>query len=57
MKNRKVVKTHQNVLVFYKGNTNNIKKIFNTIEYNEDDLITFKTNDEREMQADNVSVL
>ena len=57
MKNRKVVKTHQNVLVFYKGNTNNIKKIFNTIEYIEDDLITFKTNDEREMQADNVSVL
>ena len=43
--------------MFYKGNTNNIKKIFNTIEYNEDDLITFKTNDEREMQADNVSVL
>ena len=45
MKNRKVVKTHQNVLVFYKGNTNNIKNIFNPIEYNEDDLIIFQTND------------
>jgi len=28
MRNRKVVKTHQNVLVFYKGDTKKIKKIF-----------------------------
>ncbi len=38
MKSRKVVKTHQNVLVFYKGNTKNIPDNFNVIEYKEDDL-------------------
>jgi len=31
-RNRKIVKIHQNVLVFYKGNLNNIKDNFNDIE-------------------------
>ena len=36
MRNRKVVKTHENVLVFYKGNPNNIQKNFPIIEVRED---------------------
>lgn len=36
MKNRKVVKTHENILVFYKGNPNNIQKNFPIIEVRED---------------------
>ena len=36
MKNRKVVKTHENVLVFYKGNPNNIQRNFPIIEVRED---------------------
>lgn len=35
MANRKVVKVHQNVLVFYKGNPNNIKSNFPKIETEE----------------------
>ena len=35
MKNRKVVKTHESVLVFYKGNPNNIHKNFPIIEVKE----------------------
>ena len=38
MDTRKVAKMHQNVLVFYKGNTNDIKKHFPKIEYTEDEL-------------------
>ena len=34
---RKVVKTHQNVLVFYKGDTKQIKNIFPKIEVNTDE--------------------
>lgn len=33
MQNRKVVKTHQNVLVFFKGDIKQIKQTFPTIEY------------------------
>lgn len=33
MKNRKVVKTHQNVLVFFKGDNKDIKQTFPKIEY------------------------
>ena len=36
MKNRKVVKTHENVLVFYKGNPKNIQKNFPIIDVRED---------------------
>lgn len=32
MQNRKVVKVHQNILVFYKGDTNNIKENFGEVE-------------------------
>ena len=37
MKHRKVVKTHQNVLVFFKGDTKQIKNIFPKIEVNTDE--------------------
>lgn len=38
MRSRKVVKVHQNVLVFYKGNIKNISSKFPVIEYTEDEL-------------------
>lgn len=41
MKNRKCVKIHQNVLVFYKGNPANIKKNFEEIKYEAEDLERF----------------
>lgn len=42
METRKVVKMHQNILVFYKGNTRDIKKNFSKIEYSNEDLEFFK---------------
>lgn len=42
METRKVVKMHQNVLVFYKGNPKNIKKKFPKIEFTDDDSEFFK---------------
>lgn len=41
MKNRKVIKVHQNVLVFYKGDIDNIKNNFKPIEYAGKDLEQF----------------
>lgn len=41
MDTRKVAKMHQNVLVFYKGNTKNIAKNFKKVEFSEDDLTMF----------------
>lgn len=41
MRNRKVAKVHQNVLVFYKGNLKNIKNNYKTIEYAGEDLEQF----------------
>jgi Predicted O-methyltransferase len=41
MDGRKVAKMHQNVLVFYKGNTKNISKTFPKIEFTEDELKMF----------------
>ena len=38
MKNRKVCKVHQNVLVFYKGNPANIKDNFAKIDYQDEDF-------------------
>lgn len=35
-KGRKIVKGHQNILVFYKGNTKNIKSKYETINFKED---------------------
>jgi hypothetical protein len=33
MKTRKVMKTHQNVLVFYKGDLNKVQELFPPIEF------------------------
>lgn len=41
MDSRKVAKMHQNVLVFYKGNTKEIKNNFKKIEYASEDLERF----------------
>lgn len=38
MSNRKIGKCHQNILIFYKGDTKNIKENFPRIEYTEDEL-------------------
>jgi hypothetical protein len=46
MKNRKVVKTHQNVLVFYKGDIKKIQTNFAKIEINLDDFDDIDENDE-----------
>jgi hypothetical protein len=42
MDTRKVAKMHQNVLVFYKGNTKNIAKIFPKIEFTQEDEAMFE---------------
>lgn len=42
MESRKVAKMHQNILVFYKGNTKEIKKAFKKIEYASEDLELFR---------------
>lgn len=42
MESRKVAKMHQNILVFYKGNTKNIKTNYPKIEYASEDLELFK---------------
>lgn len=42
MESRKVAKMHQNILVFYKGNTKNIKQHFKKIEYASEDLELFR---------------
>ena len=41
MESRKVAKMHQNVLVFYKGNTKEIKNIYPKIEFSQDELTQF----------------
>lgn len=41
MRNRKVGKCHQNVLVFYKGDPKNIATTYNEITYASEDLATF----------------
>lgn len=41
MYNRKVGKCHQNILVFYKGKTKDIKKHFPKIEFTQDELALF----------------
>lgn len=41
MESRKVVKMHQNILVFYKGNPKDIKKHFSKIEFTQDELALF----------------
>ena len=41
MDSRKVVKMHQNILVFYKGKAKDIPKYFKKIEFTEDELSAF----------------
>lgn len=41
MESRKVAKMHQNVLVFYKGSTKEIKNIYPKIEFSQDELTQF----------------
>lgn len=43
MRNRKVVKMHQNILVFYKGDPKKIKKNFPELTISEDDISKFLT--------------
>jgi len=45
MKYRKVVKTHQNVLVFFKGDPKKIKEIYPKIEHASEDLESFGVQD------------
>lgn len=42
MESRKVAKMHQNILVFYKGSTKDIKQEFPKIEFSDEDLKSFK---------------
>ena len=42
MESRKVAKMHQNILVFYKGKTGDIKKYYKKIEYASEDLELFR---------------
>ena len=46
METRKVAKTHQHILVFFKGNPKNIKEEFEKIEYSEEDMKLFNENEE-----------
>lgn len=56
MESRKVAKMHQNILVFYKGKTKEIKNNFKKIEYASEDLERFKvdTGDEPAEDTGNV---
>lgn len=56
MESRKVAKMHQNILVFYKGKTKEIKNNFKKIEYASEDLERFKvdTGDEPTEDTGNI---
>ena len=41
MESRKVAKMHQNILIFYKGDTKEIKNTFSKIEFTQDELAIF----------------
>lgn len=41
MDSRKITKTHQNVLVFFKGNPKDIPSIYPRIEYSQEDILKF----------------
>lgn len=55
METRKVVKMHQNVLVFYKGNPKEIKKNFPSIQFSEEDTNFFNSEISVEDSGDNQS--
>lgn len=50
MSSRKVAKMHQNILVFYKGDTSKIKKNFPRIEFTEEDIASFAETNETETE-------
>ena len=52
MESRKVAKMHQNILVFYKGKTKDIKNNFKKIEYASEDLERFKVDTGNESSED-----
>lgn len=52
MDSRKIAKMHQNILVFYKGKTKNIKKNFKKIEYASEDLELFRVDSGNEPAED-----
>ena len=56
MESRKVAKMHQNILVFYKGNTKNIKSNFPKIEYASEDLEQFRVDSGNEPDGDTQEV-
>lgn len=56
METRKVAKMHQNILVFYKGNTKEIKKTFKKIEYASEDLELFRVDSGNESTGTEESV-
>lgn len=56
MESRKVAKMHQNILVFYKGNTKNIKSNFPKIEYASEDLEQFRMDSGNEPDGDTEQV-
>ena len=48
MENRKVAKTHQHLLVFFKGDPKKIKSEFPKIEYTEEDMKLFDASETSE---------
>lgn len=56
MESRKVAKMHQNVLVFYKGKTKDIKSNFKKIEYASEDLELFRVDSGNEPTEDTAVV-
>lgn len=56
MESRKVAKMHQNILVFYKGNTKEIKNNFKKIEYASEDLERFKMDSGNESAGDSEDI-
>ena len=56
MESRKVAKMHQNILVFYKGKTKNIKNNFKKIEYASEDLELFRVDSGNEPTEDTANV-
>lgn len=56
MESRKVAKMHQNILVFYKGNTKEIKNNYKKIEYASEDLELFRVDCGDEPDEDSADV-
>jgi hypothetical protein len=56
MESRKVVKTHQNILVFYKGDTKRIRDNFKKIEYASEDLELFRVDSGDESADDSAEI-